>query len=99
MDCKSGFVHAVLGPSEFCQVRAASSQHHLANSVEAQAQIPVVVNQGIGAAEQGVYGVMEGAGQLFTAATEWTPVQHRCREPLNLRENKMATKMEMTRGV
>lgn len=51
MDGKSGFVHTVLWTSELCQVWTASSQHSLANIIEAQTQIPVIINQGVGAAQ------------------------------------------------
>lgn len=50
MDGKRGLVHAVLRACEFRQVRAASSQHGVAEILQTQTHAPVVVDQGAGTA-------------------------------------------------
>lgn len=85
MNGKRGPVHAVLRTSKLCQVRAAPSQHRVAIVLQTQTEAPVVFHQRVGAAQQGVHRVVEGAGELLAAATERAPVKNRSREPLNLR--------------
>lgn len=91
MNGKRSFVHTVLRPCKLGQIRATSSQHRLADFLQAQTQTPVIVHKRVGATQQRVHRVVECTGQLLTAAAEDTPVQHCSWKPLNLKKVREKT--------